>query len=186
MTGAARRAGLALAVSAVAAALLAGCPLPQPLAEVARVDGGVISPPRIVAESAVPAETIIFVSQGCSAAVFSLGAEVEDVNTLEAVEARWFVDYQATLPQIPLSQPVPAGDDPANPIRAVVPYPFDAVAWNNGVPLHVVELVVSNAFKAITPTDARQNHSAQDGFETAVYRWVFQYVPAGDARGRCQ
>lgn len=186
MTGTVRRVSLALAASALAAALLAGCPLPQPLAEVARVDGGVISPPRIVTESAVPSDTIVFVSQGCTAAVFSLGAEVEDVNTLEAVEARWFVDYQPAVPQIPLSQPVPAADDPANPIRAVEAYPFDAIAWGSGVPLHVVELVVSNAFKPITPTDARQNHSAQDGFETAIYRWVFQYVGAGDARGRCQ
>jgi hypothetical protein len=181
-----RRAGVAVAVAAMAAlaaALAAGCPLPQPLAEVARVDGGTVSPPRIVAESAVPSDTIVLVSRSCATAVFSLAAEVEDVNTTESVEARWFVDYSPDVVQIPLAQVVPADADSSNPIRNVPPYSFDALKAGTTAPLHVVELIVSNAFQPISTTSPAENRSAQPGYETDVYRWVFQYVDTG---GRCQ
>ena len=181
-----RRVGLAVAAAALAAAaaaLVAGCPLPQPLAEVARVDGGTVAPPRIVAESAVPPDTTILVSRSCATAVFSLGAEVEDVNTTEAVEARWFVDYSPDVVQIPFVETVPASADSSNPIRTVPPYAFDALKAGTAAPLHVVELVVSNAFQPISTTSPAQNRTAQPGYETAVYRWVFQYVDTG---GRCQ
>ena len=180
------RAGVALAaaaLAALAAAFAGGCPLPQPLAEVARTDGGPVAPPRVVTESAVPSDSVVLVSRSCTSAVFTLGAEVEDVNTAEAVEARWFVDYSPDKVQIPLSVAVPAAADTSNPIRTVPPYAFDALQAGTTAPLHVVELVVSNAFQPISTTNPQQNRTAQSGFETALYRWVFQYVDTG---GRCQ
>jgi hypothetical protein len=180
-----RRVSIALSTAALLAALAAGCPLPQPMAEVARIDGGTISPPRIVAESAVPTDTIVLVSRGCSTALFSLGVEVEDVDTTEAVAARWFVDFRPDVMQVPLEQPVPAANDPTNPIRVVQPYAFQALPTSTSTPLHVVEVVISNAFQPISTTSSQQNLSAQPGFETAVFRWVFQYVDATDPRGRC-
>jgi hypothetical protein len=150
---------------------------------VARIDGGTVAPPRIVAESAVPPDAVVLVSRSCASAVFSLGAEIEDVNTTEAVEARWFVDYRSDVVQIPLAEQVPADQDPTNPIRVLPPYEFDALGAGTTVPLHVVEVVVSNNFQPISTTSAQQNRSAQTGYETALYRWVFEYVDTG---GRCQ
>jgi hypothetical protein len=177
------RAALALAAAGAAALVAGGCPLPQPLAEVARTDGGVVSPPRIVTESAAPADTVVLVTRSCASAVFSLGAQVEDLNTAEAVEARWFVDYRPDAAANPLIQQVPAADDPTNPIRVVQPYAFDALLAGTTAPLHVVELLVSNGFQPISTTNPPQNRAALPGYETSIYRWVFEYVDTG---GRCQ
>lgn len=178
-----RRPALAAAAAAVAAAaaLAGGCPLPQPLAEVARVDGGTIAPPRLVTDTGDPSDTVILVKHTCPSLVFTLRIQVEDVNTTERVDARWFVDYDPNVFQVPFEAQVLPSDDPANVTRIVPPYAFD-LSKTLDAPVHVVELRVSNGFQPISTTNPAQNRIAQPGFETDLYRWVFEF---DDVNGRC-
>jgi hypothetical protein len=174
-------AGLAGALS------LAACPLPQPLAEVARVDGGTftVTPPRIVTESVTPPEAVLQLRRGCpGGASVTLGATIRDDNTLEPVEARWFVDYDPN--RFGGAQPyhvdiAAAPEDVSQTDRPLPPLliPLPATDPASG---HVVDLVISNGFYALDdPAAPERNRSALPGYETQVYRWVFQYVdaPAG-------
>jgi hypothetical protein len=175
---------LALAAASAAALALAACPLPQPLAEVARVNGGTVAPPRILLDSVQPPDPRVLVGTACPpGSSFTLSATVDDANTTEAVEARWFVDYDAHS-----NSGVQAGSDvqplePNDTIRPVSPYVYLLPAYDGTTPLHIVELVVSNGFLPTgDPAAPLPNRSPADGFETQVYRWVLEY----DAAGRCQ
>ena len=181
---------LALLAASLGAAL-SGCPLPQPLAEVSRADGGSVTTPIILPETAVPPDAIVFVALGCPApgARFALSATVEDVDTTEVVEARWFVDYDplsgfASKPQF--TEPaVPAPADPADPSRQLTPFAFEPYRYGTLVPLHVVEVVVSNGFLPAGDATSPPNRAAIPGFITQAFRWVFQFVDPGDPRARC-
>lgn len=178
-----RRPALAVAVAAAvaAAALAGGCPLPQPLAEVARIDGGPIAPPRIVTDTASPSDTVVLVKTSCPSLVFTLQIQVEDVNTTEPVEARWFVDYNPNVLQNPFVSQVVPSEDPTNITRIVPPYAFDLSKTVDG-PVHVVELLVSNGFQPLSTTNPAQNRTPLPGFETDSFRWIFQF---DDVRGGC-
>jgi hypothetical protein len=185
-----RRAAAPLALAL--AALLPGCPLPQALPEFPST--GAITPPRIVSESATPTETILEVAPDCPAEpVYTLSASVVDENTIENVEARWFVDYLAGNQQreAPRQPPeiIPPIDD-LTTIRTVTawdfkPYAFDPgdaaarQAYRDGGGLHVVELVVSNGFQPGEGTGPRPYRSTEPNFTTQAQRWVFHYVPGG-------
>ncbi len=171
---------------ALLALLGAGCPLPQPLTEVANTGQANTTPPRIVTESVVPSQTVVSVARSCpSPATFALKATIHDDNTLEQVDARWFVDY---APDPYNARPyhsdvLPAPEDGTSVLRAVPPlslvFPVPDAALG-----HVVELVVSNGFYALDdPAAPLPNRSAQPGYETQVFRWVFEYVDSG---GACQ
>jgi len=176
---------LALATACAAALALAACPLPQPLAEVARVNGGTVAPPRILLDSVQPPDPRVLVGTACpSGSSFTLSATVDDANTTEVVEARWFVDYDAQSnsgvagldPQV---EPV----QPDDTLRPVTPFVYVLPAFEAAAPVHVVELVVSNGFRPIgDPAAPLPNRSPLDGFETEVYRWVFEFSDTG----RCQ
>lgn len=175
------RAGRRCAVLMLVAALT-GCPLPQPLTEVANTGQANTTPPRILTDSVVPSQTLIQVARGCSSAPgFSLLASIHDDNTLEQVDARWFVDY---APDPYNARPyhsdvLPAPADGTQVQRAIPPlslvFPLaDAAA------VHVVELVVSNGFYVLDdPAAPLPNRSAQPGYETQVFRWTFEYVDSG-------
>jgi hypothetical protein len=165
--------------------LLAACPLPQPLAEVSVVDGGSVAPPRILVASVLPPQTRIAVSRSCtSTPIFVLQAQVDDPDAVEPVEARWFVDYDVAT-NVGLATPpqtIPGTGDPAVTVR---PTP---ASFTYGVPpvdpansAHVVELVVSNGFAPAGVTVPLPNRTAASGFETQVFRWIFQYVDDGGA-----
>jgi hypothetical protein len=179
-----RRAAL-LAAAALPLAL-AACPLPQPLAEVARTaDGGAVSTPIILPETALPADTVVLVSPDCvSDPQFVLSATVEDLDTDESVDARWFVDWQPDKPGLLEDDPVPASGDPSDPRRAIPPVPF--APYTSGKPpasaMHVVEVVISNRFLPTSNTTQPFQRAAEPPFLTQSYRWVFQYA----AGGRCQ
>jgi hypothetical protein len=179
---------MAVAVLLSGAGLLAGCPLPQPLAEISRVDGGSVAPPRILVATVLPAQTRIAVSRACTATpTFVLQAQVDDPDTVEQVEARWFVDYDIATGAVGLAAPpqtLPGTGDPAVTVRptpAVYAYAVPAPDAANAA--HVVELVVSNGFAPAGVGVPLPNRTAADGFETQVFRWVFQHVDAG---GTCQ
>lgn len=172
------------ALLALALALLPGCPIDQPL----QVISGVRSSPRIVFERLSPQGTIIDVSKTCpSTPQFTLQAILVDENLVEAVEARWFVDYQVpgNVGLADFDEPAPSagGSDPARRVRDFVWSPLDYGTFLS--PVHVVELVVSNGFWPLNrPGLALPNRTPQEGFETQVFRWVFRYVdPPG---GQCQ
>jgi hypothetical protein len=138
--------------------------------------------------------------------VYPLTAQLLDTNTIEAVEARWFVNYDGRFLAFynPVrADPVPADPDPLVLTRTVPPNdapsgqprPFLFQPYQHppapGAPtfpgplypsagiLRVVELVVSNSFdpNVVGPPDPLPFRTPQPGFETQVYRWVFLSVP---------
>jgi hypothetical protein len=192
-----------LAVAAALLALgLAGCPIPQPLPD---YPAGTVTPPRIRMDEMIPetdGNPIIFVPAGCATPpTYTLGGSVSDSNTIERIEARWFVNYDPryslnynwlqrstilpnadttdlirTVPSFTFT-PYDFGPSPGAPslTHSNPPFPEDGV-------LRVVELVVSNGFDPapITTTSELPNKKPSAGsskFETQTYRWVFLSVP---------
>jgi hypothetical protein len=174
---------------AFAALVLAGCPIPQTVPEYPK--GGSITPPRIVAETAVPSGTFLTVPSGCatSPTMPPFSAKIVDENVTEPVEARWFVDYDpaSDARSSPLGLPVfvPTVDQPdpnspktertVPPLTAFHPYDFGSAVGS----VHVLELVVSNGFDPTADTlpslggvPALPYRTPLGGFETQVYRWV--------------
>lgn len=183
------RAALALAAAGAAALVAGGCPLPQPLAEVARTDGGSVSTPVLLPDTAVPAGAIVYVRRDCAAgARFTLSIEAEDFDTAESVEARWFVDYQPSNTGYRGSTDVTPSGNPNDPSRVVQPLTFAAYAAGASMPagaVDVVDVVVSNGFLPISDLTQPFQRAAAPPYVTQSYRWVFQYLDAGDARGSC-
>ncbi len=163
-----RRSHVAAVVIAVG---LVGCPLPQPLPN---YPAGTVTPPRILADAIQGnAEVVRFVPAACAIEPkVELTATINDTNTLETVEARWFVNYDRrdqSYYQIYQRDPIPPNADTLNLIRIVppndaqgnpkpftwgvyhMPPPYDGTAqsgtlWNAAGIVRVVELVVSNGF----------------------------------------
>lgn len=188
-----KKARLAAAAAALA---LAGCPLPQPLPEYP--EGQPVTPPRIVTDSVTFQDTVVRVPAGCATPpVVELGAELIDPDTVDPVEARWFVNYapENQARSTPL-QATPVAPDPdplvirrTVPTFKVEPYDFQPIAGPFGGAsgaVHVVELVVSNGFLAVGSADATvPNRSAKPGYETQLQRWVLLTVPEGQASLPC-
>ncbi len=176
----------------VAAAVLLGCPFAQPVPGVSQEsDKGTITPPRIHADAVNPAGTVVPYDTACvGGALFSVQAEIIDDNTLDIVTARWFVDYDPTIQprwsrlQEEISLP-PA--EATQTLRTIAPFDFRPGQFPNvyGSALHVVELVVSNNFADVAPEGGLPplpNRTPAQGYETQVFRWVFQPTTGG----RCQ
>jgi hypothetical protein len=194
------------------AAVLAGCPIPQPLPD---YPAGTITPPRILVDELVgDGKPIIFVPSGCTTTdpSYNLSARVVDTNTIETIDSRWFVNYDARNTQDAMyvrQYAIPPNADPTNLTREVPPRvngvpqyflfkPYDFapalgapdVGHSKPYPdsgiLRVVELVVSNGFDPapVTTGTALPNRAPSPGFETQVFRWVFLSVPES-ASVRC-
>ncbi len=194
----------ALVAAAATLLLLAGCPLPQPLAD---YPAGTVTPPRILMDPLNQPQSTLLVPAGCSGAApgYDLGAELVDNNTGETVTARWFVDYDRQnsarcVPAAPEEVITGPGDQAQDPTRRKVsPYhfaPYDHDPATGGTDpaapgvVHVVELVVSNRFDATADEVALCNPgvpadtypfrmpASENGvhFETQIYRWVFVNV----------
>jgi hypothetical protein len=190
-------------IAAALAVGLGGCPIPQPVPD---YPAGTVTPPRILMdavdlEPSTDGNPIIFVPAGCPTTAipsYSLATSVSDPTTFEAIEARWFVNYDPgstpnyTIQQTNTIQPnadttnlirlVPAFvfkpyDYPPSPTVAQgvspVPKPGSTSTWySQGDILRVVELVVSNGFEPATTVDL-PNKKPRPGFATQTYRWVF-------------
>jgi hypothetical protein len=190
--------GPALALLLVAS----GCPLPQPLAEVA--PGQPVTPPRIIVEDVqrqitiTPIDTLLRVTVGCATGPsYALKASLNDVNTTEIVVARWFVNYDPALPaesfyrrEDQILAPPATVPDPT--LRETPVFTFEPYLWdpedgtgdgtgNSPGALHIVELVVSNGFDGNPDqsTVERPYRTPAAGYEVQVYRWVFLGVPQG-------
>lgn len=180
----ARRALLVAAALAAPLGLL-GCPIPQPLPEYTK---GTITPPRILTETATVNGSafngaVIRVPAGCPAAsppIYALGAQVMDATNLGA-EVRWFVDYDASVDStiaIRRDEQVQPSADASNVTHDLGAFTFDPYHWGTSYAageVHVVELVVSNSFSTDAAA-ALPNRTPAAGYETQVYRWVFQLV----------
>jgi hypothetical protein len=202
-----------LLTALAAVALLAGCPIPQPLPD---YPAGTITPPRILTESvtvvresdqALMPDGVIFVPANCTSTLpgpgYTIGARLTDPNNIEQVEARWFVNYQAT--QIP-SHNARSEETLQGPVdatvfeRTVTPWtfhPYDYPPPVDGVTpatpcagpepgrycgagtIRMVELVVSNNF-APDDTGALPFRSPAKKFETQQQRWTFLFVNSPD------
>jgi hypothetical protein len=180
-----RTRGAAACVGAVvAAATLAGCPIPQPVPEYPAT--GVVAPPTILMDLVTPPGTFIPIpASGCSAPVYTLSASIEDLDTTERVDARWFIDYDPSnaLTRDPIGGSIEVLVDTtaADPtIRPVPEFGFTAYDVVHGVgAAHVVELVVSNGFAAEPadpPAGWLPNKMPAPQFQTQTYRWLFTYV----------
>ncbi len=180
------RIGAATVAVVLGALALGGCPLPQPLASVSHQDGGTVTPPRVLAESAQPADTVVWVKKDCQQQPqFTIQASIVDENVDEQVEARWFLDYSpdasgsyGMLRDDTIAQPLDTA--PAPTTRALQPL---TITFRQGdpAPLHVLELVVSNGFypSGQEPSGALPNRTAQPGYEAQVFRWTFAYAGTG-------
>ena len=182
---------LKIAVAGIPLALmgLVACPIPQEVPVFVVADAG-ISPPRIVTELAKPSQTIIYVKDNCPpGSTFNLSAvirhEGKPAGLDEQIEARWLVDYSEQRPAINGQQTIRAAEE-----KLVAGYPLEPFSFKPLVltssSVHVVELVVSNGFQESDGGTALPFRSAAPGFETQVFRWVFQIVPATDSRGVCE
>jgi hypothetical protein len=182
------------AAALAAAAALVGCPLPQPLP--AYPDSGRITPPRIDVSSVLPVEPVVLVpTGGCPNVTYQLVAKVIDDDTTEAIDARWFIDYQPKQPawtpvQADKIQP-PQGQDPTTLQRIRDLPAFQFIAYGPSSifqpienQLHVVELVVSNGF-APEPASPLPFRTPLPNFEVQLFRWVFFYVPQGTPGATC-
>jgi hypothetical protein len=166
----------------LAAPLGTGCPIPQTVPEYPK--GTSITPPRIVAETAVPTSerSVIRVPMGCPAPTIEMMASLVDENTSETVESRWFLNYDKddSSRYIPVQPPdriqPPLEGDPNATTREIPSYPFKPYDWIADVgTLQIVELVLSNGFP---PADEEVGQplpyrTPLPGFETQVFRWVF-------------
>jgi hypothetical protein len=188
------------------ALLLAGCPLPQPLPDY--VPGQPVTPPRVVVDDNVRqvafAQPIVEVPAGCTTApTYALSSFLRDANTSETVVGRWFVNYDARVPNNP-SVFIQQEDEVPAPVSGDItlrqsgtftfsPYLWPPAAGTGGGSsaaagaLNVVELVLSNGFDSAsgnTSTD-RPNRKPLSNldvqFEVQVYRWVFLTVPPSTA-----
>lgn len=192
----------ALVAGASLLALLAGCPLPQPLPS---YPAGTVTPPRILMDPLMQSQSTIRVPAACSTApAYDLAAELVDDNTSETVTVRWFVDYDRTNQTlcVPAQEDVLTGpgDQAPDPTRRTAP-PFHFAPYSRfpvvggtdpeapGI-VHVVELAVSNRFDTTTDDQALCTGAVPAGtfpfrmpasqggshFETQTYRWIFVNV----------
>ncbi len=186
-----------LAAAALALLALAGCPIPQPLPEYP--PGQPITPPRIIVDDTVhavsPGDTVVRVPAACAnAPAFQLQAMLRDELTNEAVSARWFVNYDPTVPQRAVylnpgaDEIPPPGSNAADPtLRTVPAYPFrpydfapvPGTGTTSSTPgaVNVVELVVSNGFDPAydqpPPAVPLPYRKPLLNYEVQLYRWVF-------------
>lgn len=197
-----------LAIAVAGALLLAGCPIPQPLPE---YEAGTITPPRIVMDDstsqiAYPGTVVLVAPEICTtpAPSYPLSAALVDVNTIEQVSARWFVNYDPEDPvlgkwrqedEIPGVNTTPPQTRRAVPTFTFYPYANygrTVAGTGNGMngkdagAVQIVELLVSNGFD---PTRATPDlppgsgallpyRSPALGFETQMFRWVFVTTPS--------
>jgi hypothetical protein len=183
-----------LAILALAIGL-AGCPLPQPLPD---YPAGTVTPPRILVDELLEDGSVTLVPASCTAVqpTYLLNARINDPNTIESIEARWFVNYDfrgTAWSRIWDSKTIQPNQDTTNLIRVVPTFtfsPYDAPPPFGTPPLagppysesdvvRVVEVVVSNGFDpALVGTIAPgANRAPIQGFETQFHRWVFLTVP---------
>jgi hypothetical protein len=176
------------------AAGLAGCPIPQPLPDYPA--GTAVTPPRIVVDQISNGETVVRVPAGCTPThpTFNLDAKLIDVNTIEFVRARWFVNYdptnssryrpteQADIPGVNVNPPV---TERTVPRFVFAPYDFPTIDGTGGGSaqtagaMQILELVVSNGFDPAADAigAALPYRTPLAGFETQIYRWTFLTVP---------
>jgi hypothetical protein len=184
------RIGALLVTALACGALLGGCPIPQPLPGVGSIDGGLpITPPRIQTTSAVPGLAMTDYAPLASCppgSLFQVSAAIIDENAEEAVEVRWFVDYDPDnqLLRTPLQiQILPAPADATQYRRVPNPFPFSP--WDFDLPtehVHVVEMTISNGFLPVgapVPPGDLPNRTAATGYEVQVFRWTFQPATGG-------
>jgi hypothetical protein len=176
--------------------LLAGCPLPQ---SVPSVPPGSIPPPRIVADVSAPptgpssalttaGTTVPFDPSCATGQIFQIAATIADENYSEAVDYRWFVDYD---PSTGVSPPgyVPLwfgqlAQTTGETRRQVPQQPFQPLLYGDAI--HVLELVVSNGFDVCPPVPGLPQalpcrtplSNAQNHYEVQSYKWVFVPVPS--------
>jgi hypothetical protein len=178
----ARRGVRAHALGAALALALTACPLPQP---VPAIEGDVgVTPPRILTETAQPAEGVVRVGTDCPTDAFvPFGGTIDDPDLEDLVEARWFVDYAPSAPGVQQNDFPQAAEDGTNTRRTLAEFRFFPARFAPAP--HVVEVVVSNGFFPIglDPAGALQpNRTPQSGYETQVFRWVVLYEPGARCR----
>jgi hypothetical protein len=170
---------------ALAGLSLVACPLQTPLPGFTLPADAGVRPPRIVMDTASPADTVVDAKLGCTS--IKLRASVKHENVDEGFEARWFIDYkpipQLTGYQFP-PESVEASRDPSKFEYALHEFTYDAHFSALGE-VHVVEVVVSNGFAdQTTLADGGAvgllNREVKRGWEAQSFRWVVHIVKPED------
>lgn len=181
--------------AALGALLVAGCPLPQ---SVPSVPAGSIPPPRVVNDVSAPTglscalttagTTVAFDPNAPPGQTFQVNATIADENYSEAVDYRWFVDYDPSTGVSPpgylplqTGQLLPPTGVPYTR-RQVPTQPFQPLSYGNTI--HVLELVISNGFDVCPPDPSspqplpcRTPQTTRNSYEVQSYKWVFVPVP---------
>ncbi len=165
--------------------LLAACPLPQ---SVPSVPPGSVTPPRIVEDASLtPSSSSVAFDPLCATAQpFTVTATVADENFSEAVDYRWFVDYDPGDPSRydPLAQ---SGQlDPPTQEPFTLRRIPDLLAFrpgDYGSATHVLEVVISNGFdksadQGALPLPYRTPLTGTQSYEVQSHKWVFVPVAA--------
>jgi len=116
---------------------------------------------------------------------------VEEDDPTVSLEARWFVDYDASVRTSQLvqnSQILPSNFNTTGTLRNLLPFNFDADAQSivtDGV--HVVEVVLAEtAAWDNSPTAPQRNRGVLPGYSSAVYRFFVNVKYGQDAsRPQC-
>ena len=179
--------------AAVAAVLLAGCPLPQPLPDYP--EGEPVTPPRIVVDDTIRSvtypESVVRVPAGCAQEpVYQLSTFLRDAITNENVVARWFVNYDPTnrpsvTPQFPEEIPPPTGVIRPSARRARSSSPRISTLPSRGAAREAARVRCTSSSSSCR-TDSIRTRTRRPpsfpyrkpklGFEVQVYRWVFLTV----------
>jgi hypothetical protein len=165
------------------ALLAAGCPLPQ---AVPSLSGTSAAPPRILQDASLsPAATRIPFDPACARPQsFEVTATVE-FEAGDAVEFRWFVDYQNDNQSAWTPLEVGVVQQPAQEPRSLRPIPAFAFrpADFGTARVHVLEVAISNGFQVGSqPALADPWRTAAPGFRIQAHRWVFEPIPGS---GNC-
>jgi hypothetical protein len=160
------------------------------------VPPGSVTPPRIVEDASLtPAGTTIPFDPTCAPAQgLTVKVTVADENFSEAVEYRWFVDYDPTSQArwTPMGRgsldPPTAEPFTLRPVPDFVVYPADFA------PPAVLELVISNGFEVCPPPPPAPPQpppcrspqiTPQNSYEVQSHKWVFVPVAGCAAALTC-
>jgi len=162
---------------------------PAPQIDVSKIPSDLLSPPILTLIRQGSADAVLSPPCHCVLSFDGMSVEADPDITLEA---RWFVDYDASVPASTVSRPDspfeigPNRDDPTKTTRNVPTFLLDterAGIVQSGI--HIVEVVIGERDGFDTsPTAPRGNRSMKEGYSSTEYKFVVD-VRLEQVAGQC-